>query len=72
MRDISFSEFAQRVGDFQKTVDEKAVDGVCHLYKNGEEQYTVQIPESACKYNCDQLNKDDPSDGWTYVWNPIG
>lgn len=49
----------------------RAMDGVCRLYKDGREQYTIQQPESACKWNCDNQNRSDPTGGWTYTWNPI-
>lgn len=71
MRTVPFERFARGIGEFQKMVAPDAPDGVCHLYKDGDEKYTFQLPESACKYNCDQLNGDDPEGGWTYVWNPI-
>jgi hypothetical protein len=72
MTDIPFEHFAEALGDFQRQFDSSAVDGVCHLFKNGQERYAFQLPESACKYNCEQLNKDDPDHDWTYTWNPIG
>jgi hypothetical protein len=72
MKDVTFPKFATAIGKFEKKLDSTAVDGVCHLLKNGQELYTFQLPQSACEYNCEQLNEQDPDGGWTYKWNPLG
>jgi hypothetical protein len=36
-----FQDLANRIGEFQRKVEPDAVDGICHLLKNGVEQYTL-------------------------------
>jgi hypothetical protein len=47
-----------RAGEFQKMVAPDAPDGVCHLYEDGGEKYTFQLPESACKCNPISLRRN--------------
>ncbi len=57
---------------FHKFIDAEADDGICHLLRNGQEQYSFESTEEVCSYNCDQMNQHDTSGKWTYQWNPIG
>ncbi len=45
--------------------------GMCHLYRNGQEQYSAQTSEQLCSASCDQMNQEDQNGNWTFAWNPI-
>ena len=55
----------------QRHREDDGPDGVCHLYRDGQEEYTDQMSEQLCKANCDQMNESDQGGNWTYTWNPI-
>jgi hypothetical protein len=62
---------AAEITAFHKFIKADAADGMCHLLRNGQEQYSFESTEQVCSYNSDQMNQQDPNGNWTYQWNPI-
>ena len=72
MTNLSKDQIKEAVAKLRSRAEKRDdPDGVCHLLRNGTEQYSEEAPENLCKAACDQMNESDQTGNWTYVWNPI-